>query len=195
MSGSLRVGAGFSKLQGLTPLALDLFADEGYLFQLKRTKTTVNRSGRQSETHQVSVSSRQCYITPLGYRAVDSNFNPSKDILVSKPPVEITESLAQFRADYPDSNRLAFVMMQFGATDAHEKIVQGIQKALEPHGLVALRADDKQYHDDLYSTFSRMSMVLGLASPFSRESKRTTSIPMFPLKSATCLDFKKTSAY
>ena len=66
-------------------------------------------------------------------------------------PVEITESLARFKAEHPDPAKAAFIMMRFGRTPSHEKIVQAICAALEPHGIAALRADDKQYHDELFS--------------------------------------------
>ena len=66
-------------------------------------------------------------------------------------PAEIKESLERFRADYSDPLKVAFLMMRFGKTKTHENIVSGIRKALEPLGLAVVRADDKQYHDDLFS--------------------------------------------
>jgi len=65
-------------------------------------------------------------------------------------PVEIQQSLREFRLDYPDPNKVAFVMMKFGTTPAHGSIVRGINDALTPHGISAVRADDKEYHPDLY---------------------------------------------
>lgn len=65
-------------------------------------------------------------------------------------PAEIHESLERFRQEYPHPAKVAFIMMQFGRTKAHEAIVEGIRDALNPHGIVALRADDKDYHDDLF---------------------------------------------
>lgn len=64
-------------------------------------------------------------------------------------PVEIQQSLQKFRADYPDSKKVAFVMMRFGKTTAHDRIVQGIRDTLAPHGIEAVRADDKEYHPSL----------------------------------------------
>jgi hypothetical protein len=64
-------------------------------------------------------------------------------------PVEIQQSLLKFQADYPDPKKVAFIMMQFGSTSAHDKIVQGIRDTLAPHGLIAVRADDKEYHSSL----------------------------------------------
>jgi nucleoside 2-deoxyribosyltransferase len=67
-----------------------------------------------------------------------------------KPPVEIKESLVRFRKDHPVPSEVAFTMMKFGGTTSHKRIVEGIHLALQPHGIGSVRADDKQYHDDLY---------------------------------------------
>jgi hypothetical protein len=40
-------------------------------------------------------------------------------------------------------------MMRFGKSTAHMSILQGIRSALDPQQFVALRADDKQYNDDV----------------------------------------------
>ncbi|HEX8141456.1 MAG TPA: hypothetical protein VF553_02605 [Pyrinomonadaceae bacterium] len=65
-------------------------------------------------------------------------------------PVEIQESLELFKSDHPDPTKVAFAMMRFGNTKAHTDIVTGIQNTLAPYGITAVRADDKQYHDDLF---------------------------------------------
>lgn len=70
--------------------------------------------------------------------------------MITEAPIEIQESLKRFNQDYPDSNKAAFIMMQFGKTRAHTQIVEAIKGALTPFNIVALRADDKQYHDDLF---------------------------------------------
>lgn len=67
------------------------------------------------------------------------------------PPVEIQESLARFRTDHPNKAKSAFIIMRFGTTGIHNKVVEGIKLALQPYGIVGLRADDKQYHDDLFN--------------------------------------------
>lgn len=68
---------------------------------------------------------------------------------LSEPPIEIKESLKLFKKDYPDISKVAFIMMQFGDSKAHGSIVNAIKKVLESHGIIGVRADDKQYHDDL----------------------------------------------
>lgn len=64
-------------------------------------------------------------------------------------PLSITESIERFRTDHPAGQRTAFLMMQFGNSVAHKAIVSAIRSALKPRGITALRADDKQYHDDV----------------------------------------------
>jgi hypothetical protein len=75
-----------------------------------------------------------------------------KSIVTSVPgsPIEITESLARLRMDHPDPTRTAFIMMRFSRTPLHEEIVTAIRGTLGKAGLAALRADDKEYHDDLF---------------------------------------------
>jgi hypothetical protein len=64
-------------------------------------------------------------------------------------PPHLQESLRRFRKVHPDPQRAAFIMMRFGSTPAHAKIVDGIRAALEPMGIMALRADEAEYHEDL----------------------------------------------
>jgi hypothetical protein len=66
----------------------------------------------------------------------------------SAPP-EIAASLRRFSAEHPDSEKVAFLMMRFGNTKAHRNIIAAVRKALTPLGITVVRADDKQYHDDL----------------------------------------------
>ncbi|MGB7922349.1 MAG: hypothetical protein WCF57_03810 [Pyrinomonadaceae bacterium] len=73
-----------------------------------------------------------------------------KVTIAAVPPVEIQESLELFKTDYPDPRKVAFIMMRFGNTKAHTDILKGIQHTLDPFGITAVRADEKQYHDDLF---------------------------------------------
>lgn len=73
-----------------------------------------------------------------------------RPIMKSDPPVEIQESLARFKLDHPDPTKVAFIMMQFGKTKAHDKIVEAIRSVLDSHGLIGVKADDKQYNDNLF---------------------------------------------
>ena len=62
---------------------------------------------------------------------------------------EIASGLERFRTDYT-GQRTAFIMMQFTRSDAHSDIVQALKEKLLTHGIVGLRADDKQYMDDQF---------------------------------------------
>jgi hypothetical protein len=134
----------------LTPLTLDILTDEGLLFSNVRQETTTSGTSSSFPTQTTREKGRTCFITPQGFRAVDSNFTPIMDTNVQQPPVEITKSLERFRSDFPDNTRLAFIMMQFGTSSTHEKILAAIKSALQAHNMVALRADERQYHDDLF---------------------------------------------
>ena len=64
---------------------------------------------------------------------------------------EIASGLEKFRADYPLGTKTAFIIMQFGATKPHTAVVDCIKSSLKARGIVALRADDKEYMDDLFA--------------------------------------------
>ncbi|MFN5230365.1 MAG: hypothetical protein ACK5FS_15980 [Planctomycetota bacterium] len=65
-------------------------------------------------------------------------------------PLEITDSLKHFFRDHPDPRRTAFIMMQFGTTPGHSQMLDAIRSSLKTFGITGLRADDKEYHDDLF---------------------------------------------
>lgn len=65
-------------------------------------------------------------------------------------PPTIINSIKLFQADHPEPARVAFIMMQFGKTKAHLEITQSIKDCLKQYGIDAVRADDKEYHDDLF---------------------------------------------
>jgi hypothetical protein len=67
-----------------------------------------------------------------------------------RTPVEIKEALRRFQKDYPDPSKVCFIMMKFGRTKAHDRIVTTIKKTLASYGITGIRSDDKQYHDDLF---------------------------------------------
>ena len=73
-----------------------------------------------------------------------------RQIMKSEPPVEIQDSFASFKLDYPDPTKVAFIMMQFGKTKAHDEIVKAIKSVLDDCGLIGVTANDKQYHNDLF---------------------------------------------
>jgi hypothetical protein len=70
--------------------------------------------------------------------------------LVSDQPAHLHESLQRFFDDNGDGPT-AFVMMKFGQTQAHSAILAAIRSVLEGWGVRALRADDREYHPDIFS--------------------------------------------
>lgn len=65
-------------------------------------------------------------------------------------PIEIQESLNRFKLDFNDPRKVAFLIMRFGESIAHNDIDAGIKEALKKYGITGIRADEKQYHDDLF---------------------------------------------
>jgi hypothetical protein len=72
------------------------------------------------------------------------------DAMREKVPPAIQNSLREFKKDHPDPAKVAFILMQFGRTEAHRKITEAIKDALAVHGIIGVRADDKEYHEDLF---------------------------------------------
>ena len=68
---------------------------------------------------------------------------------VVKYPPEISDSLNRFTQDHPQFTSTAFIIVRFGETKAHGEITKAIRDTLRRFGISGLRADDKQYHDDL----------------------------------------------
>ena len=74
----------------------------------------------------------------------------AQNIEISEAPIEIQESLKRFKLDYPDPRKVAFLVMRFGETKAHIGINAAIKKGLKKYDITGIRADEKQYHDDLF---------------------------------------------
>lgn len=109
--------------------------------------------GRVFVEPEFKVSREDVDISGNRYYETYINFYINPKVLGMTPrhnvPVEIQQSLRAFKLDHPNLKKVAFIMMQFGRTPAHDKIVQGIRDTLAPYGLTALRADDKEYHSSL----------------------------------------------
>jgi len=77
-------------------------------------------------------------------------------------PAELSGSLERFRRDHPDPNKVSFLIMRFGKTHAHLEIHSAVDDVLKQVGMSALRADQKQYHDDLF--YNIMTYLHGCGS-------------------------------
>jgi hypothetical protein len=94
-------------------------------------------------------------LTHSGVRSIESQERAAEDSEIKRVsqniPPEISASLLHFREDFPQNVRTAFLMMRFGHTRAHREITAAIRDVLSSNEIHGLRADDKAYHDDLFS--------------------------------------------
>ena len=65
-------------------------------------------------------------------------------------PREIHHSLDVFRHDHPDQDRTAFLIMSFNEKPIYKEITRELKKICESNRIILLRADDKEYHHDLF---------------------------------------------
>jgi hypothetical protein len=63
---------------------------------------------------------------------------------------EIAAGLEKIRKDYPVGSKIAFIIMKFGNTSVHQKMIDDIKAVLAKHKIIGLRADDKEYLDELF---------------------------------------------
>jgi hypothetical protein len=108
--------------------------------------TPLNASAQEREQHIHNIV--QEYVSAI----LQNRFKPSGRIsneAISAP--EIASGIEKFRVDHQVGSKTAFVIMQFGTTKPHNILINCIKKTLKKHGITAMRADDKQYMDDLFS--------------------------------------------
>lgn len=66
-------------------------------------------------------------------------------------PQAIQESITKFRKDYPNPERVGFLMMRFADKSFYPKLVESLKKSFEKERISLVRADDKEYHSDLFT--------------------------------------------
>ncbi len=59
-------------------------------------------------------------------------------------------SLERLYNKYPDPKKLGFLVMRFAAAKPYGRIVRVIKATAEEHGLVVIRADENDFHADLW---------------------------------------------
>ena len=100
------------------------------------------------ETKEKQLFDKPSYDATIAFYLTPSTMVAMNDATIA--PIEITESLGRLRLDHPDERKVAFIMMKFGTTPAHAAILQAIRGVLKERGISGLRADERQYHDDLF---------------------------------------------
>jgi hypothetical protein len=91
-------------------------------------------------------------ITRKGIDAVEQ-FTADEERTVNPTitPTEIRESLESFSREHSDPSKVAFLMMRFSRTRLHEAVTDAVRSTLASNGITALRADDREYHHDLFN--------------------------------------------
>jgi hypothetical protein len=102
-----------------------------------------------------SSRSLRCTITQKLINAIDANFQeettvtPLSTFAHSHPP-EIAISLDRLKGRYPDPKKLGFLIMRFAAAKPFTRIVTVIKNTGAKYGLIIVRADENQFHADLW---------------------------------------------
>ncbi|ADU12426.1 hypothetical protein Astex_0741 [Asticcacaulis excentricus CB 48] len=130
---------------GITPLSSAItnisrdIGDVIYAFEFKKGLTDI-------EAAKVAKEAAKSYIE----RVKSDLKSHSKPAVESISLPEIAEGVKRFRTDYPEGKKTAFIIMKFGAPQAYSESAQVVKDVLSAHGIAAMRADDKQYMDDLF---------------------------------------------
>lgn len=109
--------------------------------------------GKVSLEPEFEIEERMVFDKPKHEARVNLYVGPEtlrRPVVPLEPPIEIKESFERFKHDYPNPAKVAFIMMQFGKTKAHNEIAEAIKGVLGSHGISGVKADDKQYHNALF---------------------------------------------
>lgn len=97
----------------------------------------------------------ECTITGALEKAVDTNFAEVDEVTAGNAfspstPSDLAFSLQRLRQKYPDPMKLGFLIMRFAPTKPIERIVKVIKDTAKSHGLDVVRADEHEFHSDLF---------------------------------------------
>lgn len=95
-------------------------------------------------------------------KLVEDKSQVSDSNSISTALLHSSDALRRFQLDHPQPRKTAFVMMQFQNTKLHSRIFQALKVTLGKHNIVALRADVKSYHDELWSNIETYMLGCGL---------------------------------
>jgi hypothetical protein len=146
-------------IQAAADQSVDIEANAGDFDALQEAKMLLQRIiSRNIATVQGEFGlehSRTCTLTRRIYDAVDSNFTEEPIALSATAagfpnPPEIAISLGRLRQKYPDPSKLGFLVMRFTAAKPFARIVEVIKRTAEQHDLEIVRADENEFHADLW---------------------------------------------
>lgn len=97
----------------------------------------------------------RCVTTGELFNAVKINFAEEPEVapvstLAQPHPPEIAMPLDRLRTKFPDPKKLGFLVMRFAAAKPFDNIVKVIKATAEKHGLDVIRADEHEFHADLW---------------------------------------------
>lgn len=158
-----------------------LYSQEARAFQ-ERTHRRMNWP-EESRFYDASYESKVSFI--LIPEAVQ------RSVLVFESPPEIQDSLRHFQLDYPHPEKVGFILMRFGGTEAQSQLLGAIKAALRAHGLDGVRADEKQYHDDLFQNVLTFMHGCGFAIAVFEHAEEGTFNPNIALEVGYLLAMRK----
>jgi len=102
-----------------------------------------------------SESSIFCTVTALLLKGSKTEFVEDDAIapvstLAQPHPPEITISLDRLRSKFPDPKKFGFLIMRFTAAKPYKRIVEIIQNEAASLGLSIIRADEHEFHGELW---------------------------------------------
>jgi hypothetical protein len=92
----------------------------------------------------------QNHFSELGLTMTSKNSEQSSTSKINILPAEISVGIEKFQNEFPSNQKTAFIIMRFENTKVYSQISECIKTTLAKHNINALRADDKQYLDDLF---------------------------------------------
>lgn len=87
------------------------------------------------------------YVNSVLQAISKNNIQPSIES-INNP--DIATGLEKVREDFPIGSKIAFIIMKYGNTSIHEEVLKNIKDVLKDYGIIGLRADDKEYIEDLF---------------------------------------------
>ncbi len=104
---------------------------------------------------------------------------------------ELSDSFKKFQIDHPNSLKSTFIMMNFKDTEIHKEIFKTIRKTCLKYGIKALRADDKEYAEDLLTNVRTYMHGCGFGIAVFEKLTKKEFNPNVSLEVGYMMAFKK----
>jgi hypothetical protein len=154
---------GLGDLQGVTDLfdwscvdtgTFEALISDGLLLRTSEQEEAITFGGVRRIVTRAAMDALT--VTGRFYQAIEGNFSdqdrnsiPISTLAHAAPP-ELNLSLDRLRKNFPDAAKLGFLIMRFTKGKAFEEIVSTIKSAASKHGIAIVRADDHEFHSELW---------------------------------------------